>query len=302
MAPELLQVLRGLQLNREPGWNFPGNFLELSFDEVGADFSRLSLEPGPHCIDERGQVHLAALTILADIGVSACMRTVFGLDTRMATVALNVQFTGAPAIGRLEQLSHFDASIGTGTVRQGMGTGRLHAGSALVATVNGSFIALGNKTSLANLPTRRRGEYEVAALEPEDLVDAEIDTFARAQAAVQGAGHSFLSRFWGLLPTPTDHGATAGFDNGLQVGNRMGHTQGGISFAMAALTACAALGDDWRLVGVHGSYIAAGTATRLRATATIVHQGRTPAVVRPALVDADGRVVIETTSNHSRLD
>ncbi|CAN5208420.1 hypothetical protein BH09PSE6_BH09PSE6_27510 [soil metagenome] len=301
MAPELLQVLRGLSLNREPGWNFPANFIELSFDELGADFSRLSIEPGPHCIDESGQVHLAALSILADIGVGSCMRTMFGHDTRMATVALGVQFTGVRPLGKLEQLSHFDGTIGTGTVRQGMATGRMHAGSALVATISGTFVALGNAANLAPLPTRRRGCYEVPALSPPDLVDAEIDTYARAEAAVQGCGHSFLSRFWGLLPSATHNGAVASFDNGLQVGNRMGHTQGGISFAMAALTACAALGDGWRLVAVHGSYISAGTATQLKAVATILHRGRTTAVVRTALADADGRVVIETTSNHSRL-
>lgn len=73
-AVELRQVLKGLALNRRPGWNFPGNFFELSFDEVGPDSARLSIEPGVHCLDADTQMNLGALAVLADIGMAAGMR------------------------------------------------------------------------------------------------------------------------------------------------------------------------------------------------------------------------------------
>lgn len=143
MAYELTRVLRGLALNRRPGWNFPGNFLDLSFDEVGGAGARLSLEPGPHCLDGEGQVDLGTLGVFADVGMAAGMRQQVGLATRMATVAMSLSLTGALRKGRLESVGVFDGFVAGGAGRQGLARTEIFAGDTLVATGNATFAALG---------------------------------------------------------------------------------------------------------------------------------------------------------------
>ncbi|MDH5264920.1 MAG: hypothetical protein OEX21_09245, partial [Betaproteobacteria bacterium] len=64
------RVLRGLALNREPGFHFAGNFLGVSFDAITPAQSRVSLESGPHCEEADGQVNLGAVALLADIALA----------------------------------------------------------------------------------------------------------------------------------------------------------------------------------------------------------------------------------------
>src|SRR3546814_16717671 len=85
----LEHVLRGLALNRHPGWNFPGNFLQISFDEVELDSSTLSLATGPHTSASEGKLELAAIAVLADTGMAAALRKQAGRAARMATVQID---------------------------------------------------------------------------------------------------------------------------------------------------------------------------------------------------------------------
>lgn len=301
-APELHQVLKGLALNRQPGWNFPGNFLELSFDEVARASARVSIDPGPHCVDADGQMNLGAVAVLADIGMAAGMRQQVGLATRMATVAMSLQFTGAPRTGRLEAFGRFDGFFYGASGKQGLARAEIRAGETLVCTSSGSFMALGNREGTAPLPIRRRDIDAVAApLAIEGLNDEEQVVFARAREALRPEGESsFVERFWGLLPQRNEGGASCEFANGLHVGNRVGHTQGGLTFALAATTASGALDRDWQLVGASAWYVSPGTGVSLRAQATIVHQGSLTAVVRARVCDPEGRTVLEAVTNHSR--
>ena len=68
------RVLRGIALNREPGFHFPGNFLDVSFDRVSRSGVRLSIDPGPWSADATGQTDLGALAILADLALGASIR------------------------------------------------------------------------------------------------------------------------------------------------------------------------------------------------------------------------------------
>lgn len=298
----LRQVLKGLALNREPGWNFPGNFLELSFDEVGADSARLSIEPGPHCLDRDGQVSLGAVGVLADIGMAAGMRQQVGLATRMATVAMSLQFTGAPRKGRLEVRGRLDGFFEGAKGRQGLARAEIRAGDSLVCTASGSFVALGNREGTAPLPMRKRGVDAAATpLTVAELNDEERVVYERARKAMEpGSKASFIERFWGFMPERHTRGATSDFANGLHVGNRVGHTQGGLTFALAATTAIAALDPEWRLVGISAWYVSPGTGPALRAEASIVHEGSLTAVVRTRVSDPEGRAVLEAMTNHSR--
>lgn len=304
MTYELTQVLRGLALNRRPGWNFPGNFLDLSFDEVGGSGARLSLEPGPHCLDGEGQVDLGTLGVFADVGLAAGMRQKVGLATRMATVAMSLSLTGAARRGRLESVGVFDGFVAAAAGRQGLARSEIFAGGTLVATGSATFLALGSGEGSAPLPMRRRESVQVEPLLEGDLSDQERAVFERAQAAMRaGEGGSFIERFWGLLPRREEQGdvdAHCEFPNGLHVGNRVGHAQGGLTFALASCTAIAALGPEWQLAGASAWYLAPGTGLMLRAAANVVHRGGLTAVVRSRILDGQGRTVLEALTQHSR--
>ena len=299
---EVRQVLQGLALNRTPGWNFPGNFLDLSFDEVGPDSARLSMEPGPHTEDSAGEVHLGALAVLADIGMAASMRHQVGLDTRMATVAMSVQLTGAPRVGRLESFGRFDGFMRGAAGQQGLARADIRAGGTLVATSHASFMALGNREGMPPLPMRCRGvDPPAQPLSPGELNEDERPVYERAQDAMESpAKTTFIERFWGLLPQATDDGAQCEFANGLHVGNRVGHTQGGLTFALAGVTGVAALGPGWKLAAISAWYVSPGTGVRLRAAANVIHEGRLTAVTRARVVDDEGRTVLEAMTQHSR--
>jgi acyl-coenzyme A thioesterase PaaI-like protein len=300
--PELRQVLKGLALNRQPGWNFPGNFLELSFDEVGPDTARLTLAPGPHCMDADGQMDLGALGVLADIGMAATMRQQVGLATRMATVAMHLQLTGAPRIGPLQALGSFDGFVTGLAGQQGLARAEIRSHDQLVGIASGTFMALGNREGTAPLPMRRRGvDAEVPPLRVAELNEEERAVYARAQRALIDDGKtSFIERFWGFVPQREGDGAACDFTNGLHAGNRVGHTQGGLTFALAAYTAVTALGNEWRLVGISAWYVSPGTGPSLRSESAIVHRGSLTAVVRTRISTADGRTVLETMTQHAR--
>lgn len=300
-GPETAQVLRGLALNREPGWNFPGNFLEISFDEVGWNRSRLSLEPGPHCLDAEGQVDHAAVCVLADIALAASLREQVGVVQRMATVQMSLSFTGAPLQGRLEA-----EGVGMG---QPDSVGSLQLLAALTIRAGGrtachgtaSFLALGNKDALSPMPMLQRGSVPGAAdrLHAQDLDDVERRVHERAVAAATGE-LGFLSRFWGLVPVKISTGAVCVMDNGMQVGNRVGHTQGGISLALAAATGCNCAGPGWSLTNVTGWYVAAGRGTSLRCEARTLHRGASIAVIECETRDLQGRLVLRAITTHGR--
>lgn len=299
---ELAQVLKGLALNRTPGWNFPGHFLELSFDAAGGDEARLSLEPGPHCVDRDGQVTPGAVGVLADIGMAASLRGRVGMSTRMATVAMAMQWTGIPRTGRLEVRGRCDGFVAGAAGRQGLTRAEVHGREGLVCTVSGSFLVLGPGHTAAPIPARRRSERpHVEPLAESELSDEEGRVYARARAALAGDGDaSFIERFWGLVARRAAEGAVCEMDNGLHVGNRVGHTQGGLTFALAAVTAQAALAPGWRLVGTSAWYVSPGKGAVLRAQASVVHQGSLTAVVRTRITDDAGRPVLEAMTNLSR--
>jgi acyl-coenzyme A thioesterase PaaI-like protein len=302
MEKELQQVLKGLALNRTPGWNFPGNFLQVSFDAVDGGSATLSVDPGPHCVDAGGNLGLGPLCVLLDIGMGGVMRGQVGPEARMATVSMSLQLTGAPAAGRMQATGTFDGYARGASSQLGLMRVELTAGDGtLVATGSGTFVALGNREGTAPLPMRKRGiDAEVPPLAPAELSEQEREVYERASRAMQGGPAAFIDRFWGLVPQRVEGGATLEFANGLHVGNRVGHTQGGITFAIAGVTAVAALGDEWKLVGISAWYVSPGTGPTLRATASVVHSGRLTAVVRVTVVDIEGKVVLEAMTNHAR--
>ncbi len=297
------RVLRGIALNRRPGFHFPGNFLDISFDRVARDASHLSLDPGAWCADADGGIDLGSLAILADLALAACMRAHLGRATRLATVSMNLQFTGAQRTGRLKATGLFQGFFSHGAGRLGMSRVSVEGKAGLVCYGSGTFMALEppRDVTMHPVPLRTRRSPEPGRLAAKDLDANETEILRRADAALAMRG-AFVQRFWGCEPHRTGTAAECTLENGLHIGNRVGHAQGGILLALAAATAGAALPPHWRLSGISAWYISPGDAPALKARAKVVHHGRLTAVVRTQITRQGGknrrRPVLEVATTH----
>lgn len=294
------RVLRGIALNRQPGLHFPGNFLDVSFDRVARDMSQLSVAPGAWCTDTDGQTDFGSLAILADLALAACMRAHLGRATRLATVSMQLQFTGAPRSGRLEAAGVFQGFFRAGAGRLGMSRVSVAGRAGHVCHGSGTFMALEppRDVTLHPVPLRTRRSPEPRRLTEKDLSGKEMNILQRADAVLAGRG-AFISKFWGIHPNRTQAGAECALGNGLHVGNRVGHAQGGILLAMAAATAGAALPAHWLLSGISAWYISPGDGPVLRASSKVVHHGRLTAVVRTRITGRNRRRVLEVVTTHA---
>jgi acyl-coenzyme A thioesterase PaaI-like protein len=287
------RVLRGIALNRTPGFHFPGNFLDVSFDQVGRKGARLSIDPGPWSADASGQTDLGALAIVADLALGASIRARLSRETRVATVSLSLQFTGAPRLGRLQARGEFQGFFERGVGRLGLSRVTVAGSAGRICYGTGSFMALAppRGVTLHPVPLRRRGSREPLLADEKRLDREEKRILARADAALAAPGR-FIGNFWG--------GAKV-LHNGLHAGNRVGHAQGGILVAMAAANAAAALAGKWQLSAVTALYISPGEGRLLRARSEIVHLGRLTAVVRTQITGKNRRRVLEVVTTHAAV-
>ena len=294
------RTLRAIALQRTPGFNFPGYFLGLAFDDVGAGFARLSLDAGDWNTDRDGQVNLGPVALLADIALATSVRSAVGAGARLATVTMNLQLTGAPRVGRLEATTHFDGFVAGRAERQGLTHGEIVSGGTRVATMQGSFMAIGDANATAAHPLPKRDEQAGATLAEHELTDAEREVLRHARDCAMPGERTFIERFWGYAPEATGNGATCEAWNGAHVGNRVGHAQGGFTFGLAATTATAALPAGWALVGASAWYIGPGIGRTLTARSQVIHRGTLTGVVRTRIEDEAGRGVLEVVSSHAR--
>ena len=61
------RVLRAISLNRTPGYHFPGNFIDLSFDRVASADTRVSYE-------NDAEADIGSLSVLADFALGTSIR------------------------------------------------------------------------------------------------------------------------------------------------------------------------------------------------------------------------------------
>ena len=289
------RVLRGIALNRRPGFHFPGNFLDVSFDHVARDASRLSVAPGAWCAGRDGKIDFGSLAMLADLALAACMRAHLGRATRLATVSMHLQFTGAPRMGRLSAEGVFQSFLHGASGKLGMSRVTIDGKAGQVCYGIGTFMALAppKNMTLHPVPLRHRKSPEPRRLEAGNLEPGERKILGRANAAL-AAGGAFIENFWGISPRD----GKGALENGLHVGNRVGHAQGGILLALAAATAGTALPANWRMSGISAWYISPGEGRMLRASSKVVHHGGLTAVVRTQITGKSRRRVLEVVTTH----
>jgi acyl-coenzyme A thioesterase PaaI-like protein len=296
------QVLRGIAGNRTAGLHFPGFFLDIQWLEVAGNTARIAIADGAHCRDANGEIDVAALAILADTALATATRLFVEPGARLATIHLQIQFTGAKPAGDVTAEAQF-LGFSTGSVlRQSMTSATLTANGHPICYASGEFALLDPPpgVTLAPLPWQRA---EVPASVPlaESALEARERPILKAcdAALLRSSPHaSFIQHFWGGVPKRTAHGASMRVAIGPHLGNRVGHVQGGISFGVAAACACAALPATMMLSNVSAWYIGPGHGKSLSVKSRVVHAGRTIAVVRTEIKTSTGERVLETVTHH----
>ena len=286
------RVLRAIALNRTPGYHFPGNFIDLSFDRVASADTRVSYQA-----DESD---IGSLAVLADFALGTAIRADLDPATRLATVSMTLELAAAPRAGTVSAAARLHGFIGEGEARIGRARVSIENGGGEIGYGSGAFMVLKPPpgVELHPVPHRKRGDPEPPALEARDLAPDELLILRHAEAALKQQEKPFMRHFWGFLPQAAPGGASCVMPNGPHVGNRVGYVQGGILFGLAAATATAALPETWRLSLAAAAFISPGDGPALRAQASVVHQGQRSAVIRTEVLRSDGRRVLEVMSTH----
>ena len=295
------RVLRGIALNRTPGFHFAGNFLGIELADVG-EKTRVTMEAGPQAVESDGQAHIATVFMVADIALAASIRSQLAPAMRLATVSMHLQLNGTAMQGAIEARGEFRGFVAAAASRQGLARVTLTAGGREVGFGHGAFMALEPPPGMTMFPVAPSRSHDVA-IPAEDSLDAgERDILARADTALAGTEGSFIARFLGLVPRKTAEGACCPMTNGAHAGNRVGHAQGGILMGLAASTAALAMGSEWRLASIAASFVSPGEGDVLEANSSPVHRGRWTAVVRTEVIAPGGRRVLDVSTTHARVE
>lgn len=303
--PIVKKAIRAIALNRTPGYHFCGNFFDFVYDQASSQHSEVHIDPEPQNIDRDHSVHLVLLAILADMGLATGIR--YGLDdrTRLATVSLSLQLTGAHPTGRVVATTDTQGHLQGAQGRQGVSLTHIKSGETLIAVGYGAFMILPvpNGGSLPAVPWVDKKAPEDLALDMQTLSNDEKWILERVKASIlqcQQTGEDFPTHFLNFHPYRQERGAYCEVLNGPHVANRVGHVQGGVILALGMVTACAALGDEWMLSGVTATYISPGEGEVVHAQSKIIHQGRMTAVVQTSVFNKTGRQALEVLSTHAR--
>lgn len=297
------RVLRALALNRTPGYHVAGHFLDFSFDLVTEPEVRMTMDVGPHVAELNGNVNYGALAVFADIAMAANVRAGHTPATRLATVQMNLQFTGAPMTGELKIASFMQGYVDKITSRQAAAQATITADGKPVCFAYGTFMVLDAPKGVAlySMELRKKGQTAVAPLDESDLMRDERKVLELADAALAEThkGAAFIHNFWGVNTHAGNKGATATLKNGPHVGNRVGHLQGGVTMALGIASAEAALPPTWMLSAVTAWYISPGIGRVLKARSKIIHHGRLTSVVRTEIFGKNKRRVMEMITTHA---
>ncbi len=297
------RVLRGLALNRTPGYHYTGNFLEFSFEEVTEPLVRMTMPAGPHVTEAGGNCNYAMVAVFADMAMAANVRAGHQPYSRLATVQMNLQFNGAPMTGALQLESRLQGYIEGITSKQGATTVTVTANGKPVCLGTGAFMVLDPPPGVAlyNMELRKAGDAPVAPLDERVLTrdERKVLTVADAALARMQTGESFIQGFLSVKTQKRDNAATGVLKNGPHIGNRVGHVQGGVTMGLGIATAEAALPDNWMLSSVTAWYISPGEGRSIRARSKVVHRGRLTAVVRTEIFGKNNRRVMEMVTAHA---
>lgn len=299
------RTLRALAGNRVPGFHFAGYFIDFEWPHVGERDVVQTLEVGAHCTDADGTVDPAVMGVHVDGVLASSARRGVAPGARLATVNLTLQYTGqAASAGPLSGEALLEGFYEGGAVRHAITRGVISSGGRPVCYASGTFVVLPAPpdVKLGPLPWESGGAAP-QPLEKKDLTVIERAVVRAARAALKAgdARHAFIERFWGILPKPAPGGALCRVKITPQIGNRVGHVQGGILLGLAQATASAAVPGHPAVSTISAWYISPGHGKALTVRSRVIHAGRSFAVVKTEIRNADRSLVLEAVSNHASL-
>lgn len=302
LDPILQRVLRAIRRRREHGFHFAGNFLAVSFDRVTVDDSLVSMKAECHARD--GAIDGTALGVLADLALAAPIRAALPADTRLATVNMQLQLTGAPCHAPVTARSSFHGFLHGAAGRQAVSRVTLHGAGREIGLGTATFMVLDLPPGIPIpfLTPVDPALDETPLLDPDtDLDGDERALFDYVRMALDDSrpANDFTQRLWGYRAHAREGGASGALANGPHIANRVGHVQGGVLLGFAQATAQAALPADWGLSSITATYVSPGEGDELKAEADVAHRGRTTAVTRVTITTGQGRRVLEVLATHS---
>ena len=298
------RTLAALAGNRKPGFHFAGYFLPLQWPRVGERDCVETMESGSHCLDADGRVDPAALGVMVDGALATAARLGVQPGARLATVNLALQYTGHPATDALSMEAGLEGYYEGDAVPHAITRGVLTSAGAAVCYASGTFLLVPPPpgVALGPLPWQSDGSAP-EPLKRDELTDVERAVLRAANAALAkaDADHAFIEHFWGILPKATPGGAVCRVKIGAQIGNRVGHVQGGILLGLAQATASAAVPRHPAVSTISAWYISPGNGKSVTVRSKVVHEGRSFAVVKTEIRNADRSLVLEAVSNHASI-
>ena len=296
-------VLRGLARNRIPGLHFPGNFLALERRRFDRDAVSIALPRGAHIEDGKGRVGLSAVMLLVDVTLATAMRPFLAPGVRTATVSMQVNFTGVPAVGPLLCSARCLGFSHDAVLPQAICRGELTSGSEIVCYCSGSFVQLDTPANVTLAPTAWEVEpvSDPPPLEARSLDQPERKILRHADRRLSALppDEAFVNRFWGGDVHAADGKARSRLMLGPHVNNRVGNAQGGVMMAHAAVTAAHAVPRHRLIESIAAWFISPGAGTALRLRSETIQQGRSLAVVRTQVFAPGRKRVLEVISNHA---
>ncbi len=223
-------------------------------------------------------------------------------SARTATLALRIEFTGAPARGLLRAEAKSDGFSPHTALAQAATAGTIRAAGAEVARISGIWVSppAPEGRALDPLPWERKQAAIVPALAPAQLDALEKSVMRRVRQALRAAPHGgFLRNLWQPAVRHTPRGAASRLAVGTHVGNRVGHVQGGLLLYAALATAIGAVPHHPLLTAASAWFISPGLGKALRSRSTVLQKGRNVAVVRTEVFATGGKRVLEVVSNHA---
>lgn len=299
------RILAALAANRAPGFHFPGYFLGFSWPRLSGQTVEQAMDTGAHCVDARGTVHPAVVGVMVDQALSTTPRLAADAipGARQATVHIDLQYTGHAPRGALRVEASLEGFMTGHSVRQAYTRGVLTSDGQVICHATGTFVVLPPPpgAQLAPLPWQSAGEHAAPPLKPRELDDNERAVMRAANRALKSdaPAQTFIERFWDIAPKQVEGGATCRVKIGPHMGNRVRHVQGGILLGIAEATAGAAVPGHPVISNISAWYISPGQGQAVTARSRVIHAGRSFAVVRTELKNADGSRVLEAVSNHT---
>ena len=297
------RVLAGIAGARVPGFSFTGHFLALDWPKFGDDSVTTRLPLGPHCREPDGRVSLIALMVALDTGLATAPRLKIAPGVRVASARIEVQFTGHIARDDVLVDAHFRGGTLGAALPQLLSGAILRSGGAVICHASGAFVQVAPPAGavMAPLPWQARNR-EAARLPSIDGLDAREQAVLMAcdtSLADDSSDRAFSRRFWSAPAEPGDDGMCCRIKVGPHMANRVGHVQGGILMGIAAETAQAAVPAHATLASLSAWFISPGKSTELHCRSTVIHAGRSLAVVRTEITGAQGERILAAMSQHA---